>query len=80
MICSKIGVGIAEMTTRNLSHRMAKINFAMLATCTDVGALACPRMNYNGEVKHHRDFYYFTDNRGRTVSDIFSNSNITMAF
>ena len=25
---------MAEMTIKNLSHRMAKIDFAMLATCT----------------------------------------------
>ena len=35
-------VRMAEMTIKNLSHSMAKINFAMLATCTDVGALAAP--------------------------------------
>ena len=33
---------MAEMTIENLSNRMAKINFAMLATCTYVGAYASP--------------------------------------
>ena len=37
-------------------------------------------MNYNGEVEHHGDSYYFTDDRARTVSDVISNSNISVSF
>ena len=33
---------MAEITIRNLSNRMAKINLGMLATCTDVGAATAP--------------------------------------
>ena len=37
-------------------------------------------MNCNGEVEHHGDSHYFTNDTARTVSNVVLKSNIAMAF
>lgn len=71
---------MADMTLKNLSDRMAKIDFAMLTTCTDGGAFASRPMSNNGEVEYQGDSYYFTYDAARTVSDIAANPNVSLAF
>jgi general stress protein 26 len=71
---------MAEMTIKNLSDKMAKIDFAMFTTCTDGGAFASRPMSNNGEVEYQGDSYYFTYDTARTVSDVSANPNVTLAF
>lgn len=71
---------MAEMTIKNLSDRMAKIDFAMLTTCTDGGAFASRPMSNNGDVEYQGDSYYFTYDTARTVSDVAANPNVSLAF
>lgn len=71
---------MAEMTLKNLSDRMAKIDFAMLTTCTDGVAFASRPMSNNGEVEYQGDSYYFAYDTARTVSDVAANPNVTLAF
>jgi general stress protein 26 len=71
---------MTEMTLKNLSDRMAKIDFAMLTTCTDGGAHASRPMSNNGEVEYQGDSYYFAYETARTVSDVATNPNVSLAF
>lgn len=69
-----------DMTIKNLSDNMAKIDFAMLTTRTDGGSFASRPMSNNGEVEYRGDSYYFTYDSSRTVSDIAANPDVALAF
>ena len=71
---------MAEMTIKNLSDKMAKIDIAMLTTCTDGGAFASRPMSNNGEVEYEGTSYYFMYDKARTVSDVAANPNVALAF
>lgn len=71
---------MAEMTLKDLSDKMAKIDFAMLSTRTSGGAVASRPMSNNGDVEYDGDSYFFTDDSTRTVSDIEQDAQVGLSF
>ena len=71
---------MAEMTLKDLSDKMAKIDFAMLSTRTDGGAVASRPMSNNGEVAYTGDSFFFTDDSARMVADIASDPQVGLTF
>lgn len=71
---------MSAMTLADLSAKMRKIDFAMLFTRTQGGALAGRPMSNNGDVAYDGDSYYFTYERFRTVSDIEADPTIALSF
>ena len=68
------------MTLADLAKAMGKIDFAMLTTRTEGGALAGRPMSNNGEVEYDGDSYYFTWAESRMVADILADPNVGLAF
>lgn len=61
---------MATYTLQELAEKMADINFAMLVTRTEDGAVAARPMSNNGDVDYDGDSYFFTWDSSRMVSDI----------
>lgn len=71
---------MASMTLENLSEKMGKIDFGMLSTRTEGGAVASRPMSNNGDVAYHGDSFFFTDESARTVSDIERDAQVGLTF
>ena len=61
---------MADKTLADLSEKMRDIDFAMLSTHTQGGAIGARPMSNNREVDYNGDSYYFTLDKARMVQDI----------
>ena len=71
---------MAEMTLEEISEKMRDIDFAVLATQTENGAVAGRPMSNNREVEFDGDSYFFTCDDTRAVSDIRRNPNVGLSY
>ncbi|USU10897.1 pyridoxamine 5'-phosphate oxidase family protein [Sphingomonadaceae bacterium OTU29THOMA1] len=67
-------------TLADLSKAMRDIDFAMLSTHTDGGAIAARPMSNNQQVDYDGDSYYFTMQDTRTVADIERDPQVSLSF
>jgi general stress protein 26 len=67
-------------TLADLSKAMRDIDFAMLSTHTDGGAIAARPMSNNQQVDYDGDSYYFTMEVTRTVADIVRDPQVSLSF
>jgi len=61
---------MGDLTLADISEKMRDIDFAMLTTRTENGALASRPMSNNREVEFDGDSFFFTCDDARTVADI----------
>ena len=71
---------MAAMTLKDLSDKMAKIDFAMLSTRTDGGGVASRPMSNNGEVDYTGDSFFFAYDSARTIADIEIDAQVGLTF
>jgi general stress protein 26 len=71
---------MADLTLDDLSAKMRKIDFGMLSTRTQGGAVASRPMSNNGEVAYRGDSVFFTYDGARTVSDIEGDARVGLTF
>ncbi|MBB3347192.1 pyridoxamine 5'-phosphate oxidase family protein [Sphingomonas sp. BK069] len=71
---------MAELTLDELSRKMAKLDFAMLATRSAAGALTARPMSNNGDVEYQGDSYFFAYDDSRKVSDIRAHPAVTLSY
>jgi Uncharacterized stress protein (general stress protein 26) len=71
---------MAGMTLEDLSEKMSKIDFGMLSTRTEGGALASRPMSNNGDVAYRGDSFFFTYEAARTVADIERDAKVGLSF
>ena len=69
-----------DMTLAEISEKMRDIDFAILSTRTDNGALSGRPMSNNREVEFDGDSYFFTCEDKRTVADIERDANVGLAY
>jgi len=67
-------------TLPDLAKRMRDIDFAMLATLTDGGAIAARPMSNNREVEYDGDSWFFADGNTRMVADIARTPQVTLTY
>lgn len=70
---------MANLTLHELSEKMRDIDFTMLFTKSEDGALAGRPMSNNREVEYEGDSYFFTDGDTRTVRDIERDPTVSMS-
>jgi len=68
------------MTLKDLSDKMAKIDFAMLSTRTEGGGVASRPMSNNGEVEYSGDSFFFAYDSARTIADIELDAEVGLTF
>lgn len=71
---------MSEKTLADLAKAMRDIDFAMLSTHTDGGAIAARPMSNNQQVDYDGDSYYFTMQDTRTVADIERDPQVSLSF
>ncbi|MGF7153579.1 pyridoxamine 5'-phosphate oxidase family protein [Novosphingobium gossypii] len=68
------------MTLAELARKMRDIDFAMLATHADGGAIAARPMSNNREVDYDGDAWFFTDDTTRMVTDIDGDPRVGLSY
>ncbi|WP_380871811.1 pyridoxamine 5'-phosphate oxidase [Sphingomonas sp. DBB INV C78] len=68
------------MTLEDLSEKMRDIDFAMLSTHTEGGAISLRPMSNNREVDFDGDSWFFAHESTRMVNDIKCNPKIGLAY
>ena len=71
---------MAEKSLSELAEKMKDIDFAVLSTRTEGGAIAARPMSNNREVEFDGDSYFFTCDEARTVSDIQRDPQVGLAY
>lgn len=71
---------MAELTLEDLSKKMAKLDFAMLATRSADGALSARPMSNNGDVAYRGDSYFFAYRDSRKVADIERDAAVVLSY
>lgn len=67
-------------TVEDIAEKMRDIDFAMLATHTDSGAIAMRPMSNNREVAYDGDSWFFTDENSRMVADIEREPKVSLSY
>lgn len=71
---------MATMTLPELSAKMRDIDFGMLSTRAENGAMASRPMSNNGEVEFQGDAFFFAHGDARTVVDIGRDNQVGLTF
>ncbi|TFI57311.1 pyridoxamine 5'-phosphate oxidase [Sphingomonas parva] len=71
---------MAKMTLDQVSEKMRDIDFAILSTRTEGGALAGRPMSNNREVDFDGDSYFFACDDSRTVADIARDPQVGLGY
>lgn len=69
-----------QKTLAELSEKMRDIDFAMLSTHSDGGAIGARPMSNNRQVDYDGDSWYFTTDDTRMVEDIRSDPKVGLSF
>ena len=71
---------MAEIRLSDIAEKMRDIDFAVLSTRTEGGAVAGRPMSNNRQVEFDGDSYFFTLESTRTVADIRRDANVGLAY
>jgi general stress protein 26 len=71
---------MAVKSLEELAEKMRDIDFAVLSTRTENGAIAARPMSNNREVEFNGDAYFFTYEEARTVEDIRRDPRVGLAY
>jgi general stress protein 26 len=71
---------MADPKLADIAEKMRDIDFAVLSTRTEGGAIAGRPMSNNREVEFDGDSYFFTCDDTRTVSDIRRDSSVGLTY
>ena len=71
---------MAEMSLADVAEKMRDLDFTILSTRTQDGAIAGRPMSNNREVEFDGDAYFFTCDETRTVSDIERDPRVGLGF
>ncbi|WP_106640421.1 pyridoxamine 5'-phosphate oxidase family protein [Allosphingosinicella vermicomposti] len=69
-----------DKTLADISEKLRDIDFAILSTRTENGAIAGRPMSNNRDVDYNGDSYYFTCDDTRMVQDISRDPNVALNF
>ena len=71
---------MTQLSLTDISEKMRDIDFAILSTRTDGGAVAARPMSTNRQVEYDGDSYFFTCEDTRTVQDIRREANVGLSY
>ena len=71
---------MAELTLSDISEKMRDIDFAILSTRTQSGAIAARPMSNNRQVDYDGDNYFFTLQETGSIRDITGDPNVGLSF
>lgn len=71
---------MSDLTLHDLSKKMAKLDFAMMATRSTDGTLTARPMSNNGDVDYTGDSYFFADDASRKVAELRADPHVTLTY
>lgn len=71
---------MADMSLKEISERMRDIDFTILSTWTENGAIAGRPMSNNRDVEYDGDSYFFACEDTRTIGDIRRHPKVGLGF
>lgn len=71
---------MADYTMDDIAEKMRDIDYAMLSTRSDGGAIAARPMSNNRDVRYNGDSFFFTYEKTRTVEDIGRDAKVGLGF
>lgn len=71
---------MADLSLKDISEKMRDIDFAILSTRTEEGAIAGRPMSNNRQVDFDGDSYFFTLDSTRTVADIRRDPQVGLGY
>jgi general stress protein 26 len=71
---------MTERTLADLSKKMAKLDFAMLATRSTDGGITARPMSNNGDVEYRGDSHFFAYADSRKVAEIAADPHVTLSY
>ncbi|WP_375461515.1 pyridoxamine 5'-phosphate oxidase family protein [uncultured Enterovirga sp.] len=71
---------MASITLKDLAETMRDIDFAMLSTRTENGAVASRPMSNNRDVDFSGDCFFFSYDSARTIADIGRDPQVGLTF
>jgi len=71
---------MADLTLADIAEKLRGIDFGMLSTITDNGAIAARPMSNNRDVDYDGDSYFFADDSARMVGDIARDPRVGLTF
>ena len=71
---------MADLKLTDISEKMRDIDFTMLSTRTEGGALSGRPMSNNRQVEFDGDSYFFTCEDKRTVADIRRDPHVGLTY
>jgi general stress protein 26 len=71
---------MAELSLKDVSEKMRDMDFAVLSTRTQGGAIAARPMSNNRQVDFDGDSFFFTLDSTRTVRDIERDANVGLSY
>jgi general stress protein 26 len=70
---------MSGMTLKQIAKKMRDIDFTMLVTKTEGGALAGRPMSNNGDVEYDGDSWFFTREPSRLVEDLQTDPSVNLS-
>lgn len=61
---------MSDLSLHDLSKKMAKLDFTMMATRSPNGTLTARPMSNNGDVEYQGDSYFFAYQNSRKITDL----------
>ena len=71
---------MAEQSLKEISSKMRNIDFCMMTTTAEDGALASRPMSTNGDVDYDGNSYLFSSERQEVVKELEKNPHVNLSF
>jgi general stress protein 26 len=71
---------MSDLSLHDLSKKMAKLDFTMMATRSPDGTMTARPMSNNGDVEHHGDSYFFAYQTSRKVADLRADPQVALSY
>jgi len=71
---------MSDLSLHELSKKMAKLDFTMMATRSSNGTMTARPMSNNGDVEYQGDSYFFAYENSRKIADLRADPHVTLSY
>ena len=71
---------MSDLNLHDLFKKMAKLDFAMMATRSPDGTMTARPMSNNGDVEYQGDSYFFAYQNSRKIADLRADPRVALSY
>ncbi|MEI5688690.1 MULTISPECIES: pyridoxamine 5'-phosphate oxidase family protein [Sphingomonas] len=71
---------MSKLSLHDLSKKMAKLDYTMMATRSSDGTMTARPMSNNGDVEYEGDSYFFAYQNSRKIADLRADPHVTLSY